>query len=286
MNIFRLAGDMTHLMSILVLLLKIYATKSCSGISLKTQELYALVFLTRYLDLFTDFISVYNTVMKLVFIGSSLAIVWCMRMHRTVKRSYDGQLDTFRHYFLVAACFLSALIVHEKFTFQEVTHYCAFLVLPDLLKPAKKRISRLRRIDNFIFCSSLSLTKDVRSVIVFLPLIVLMIVAIWPTAIVNVYLLQIFWAFSIYLEAVAILPQLVLLQRSGNVDNLTGQYVFFLGAYRALYILNWIYRYFTEQHFSRWIACISGLVQTALYADFFYYYFISWKNNSKLQLPA
>lgn len=41
--------------------------------------------------------------------------------------------------------------------------------------------------------------------------------------------LQVFWAFSIYLEAVAILPQLVLLQRSGNVDNLTGQYVFFLG---------------------------------------------------------
>ncbi|KAL4286353.1 hypothetical protein AHAS_Ahas19G0077700 [Arachis hypogaea] len=32
----------------------------------------------------------------------------------------------------------------------------------------------------------------------------------------------IFWAFSIYLEAVAILPQLVLLQPSGNVDNLTG----------------------------------------------------------------
>jgi len=40
---------------------------------------------------------------------------------------------------------------------------------------------------------------------------------------------QVFWAFSIYLEAVAILPQLVLLQRSGNVDNLTGQYVVFLG---------------------------------------------------------
>lgn len=45
----------------------------------------------------------------------------------------------------------------------------------------------------------------------------------------NVNILQIFWAFSVYLEAVAILPQLVLLQRSGNVDNLTGQYVFFLG---------------------------------------------------------
>ncbi|KAL9665702.1 hypothetical protein QQ045_000021 [Rhodiola kirilowii] len=168
MNVFRLAGDITHLISILILLLKIYATKSCSGISLRTQELYALVFVTRYLDLVTDFISVpildppLNTVMNIVFISSSLAIVWCMRSHKdkVVKRSYDKELDTFR-----------------------------------------------------LVC----------------------------------------WAFSIYLEAVAILPQLVLLQRSGNVDNLTGQYVFFLGAYRALYILNWIYRYYTEKYFTRWI---------------------------------
>ncbi|KAI3692929.1 hypothetical protein L6452_32754 [Arctium lappa] len=215
MNIFRFSGDMFHLISILVLLLKIYATKSCSGISRKTQELYVLIFLARYLNLFTAFISLYNTVMKVVFIGSSLAIVYCMRWHHVVKRSYDRDLDTFKYQFLVLGSFLLALVLHEKFTF-----------------------------------------------------------------------LEIFWAFSIYLEAVAILPQLVLLQRSGNVDNLTGQYVVFLGAYRALYILNWIYRYFTEARFSGWISCISGLLQTALYADFFYYYFISWKNNSKLQLPA
>ncbi|CAI9087834.1 OLC1v1022013C1 [Oldenlandia corymbosa var. corymbosa] len=209
MNMFRLAGDMTHLLSILVLLLKIYATKSCAGISLKTQELYAVVFLTRYLDLFTDYISLYNTVMKVVFIVSSLAIVYCMRYHRTVRRSYNHDLDTFRHYFVILGCFVLALVVHEKFTIQEVL-----------------------------------------------------------------------WAFSIYLEAVAILPQLVLLQRSGNVDNLTGQYVFLLGAYRGLYILNWIYRYFSEQHFGRWIACVSGLVQTALYADFFYYYFLRLDSDS------
>jgi len=40
---------------------------------------------------------------------------------------------------------------------------------------------------------------------------------------------QILWTFSIYLEAVAILPQLVLLQRTQNIDNLTGNYVFMLG---------------------------------------------------------
>lgn len=215
MNIFRFAGDMTHLFSVLVLLVKIYATKSCSGISLKTQELYALVFLTRYLDLLTSFISVYNSVMKVVFISSSIAIVWCMRAHPLVRRTYDKDVDTFRHYFLVAGCLLLALIFHDGFT-----------------------------------------------------------------------VLEVLWAFSIYLEAVAILPQLVLLQRSRNVDNLTGQYVFFLGAYRAFYILNWIYRYLTEDHYSRWISWIAGIVQTALYLDFFYYYFISWKNNEKLKLPA
>ena len=42
------------------------------------------------------------------------------------------------------------------------------------------------------------------------------------------------WTFSIYLEAVAILPQLVLLQRTQNIDNLTGNYVFLLGCVGAL----------------------------------------------------
>lgn len=40
MNLFRLAGDMTHVLSILVLLLRLQAAKNANGISLKTQELY------------------------------------------------------------------------------------------------------------------------------------------------------------------------------------------------------------------------------------------------------
>jgi ER lumen protein retaining receptor len=158
MNIFRLAADMTHLLSIVVLLLKIHTIKSCAGISLKTQELYALVFATRYLDLFTVFLSLYNTVMKLIFLGSSFSIVWYMRNHKVVRQTYDKDHDTFRHYFLVIPCFFLALLVNYKLTVREVL-----------------------------------------------------------------------WAFSVYLEAVAILPQLVLLQRTRNVDNLTGNYVFLLG---------------------------------------------------------
>ncbi|XP_044534929.1 ER lumen protein-retaining receptor 2 [Gracilinanus agilis] len=64
MNIFRLTGDLSHLAAIIILLLKIWKTRSCAGISGKSQLLFALVFTTRYLDLFTSFISLYNTSMK------------------------------------------------------------------------------------------------------------------------------------------------------------------------------------------------------------------------------
>lgn len=55
--------------------------------------------------------------------------------------------------------------------------------------------------------------------------------------------------------------------------------------YRGLYILNWIYRYFTEPSYRQWIVWISGVLQTGLYLDFFYYYFLAWRNNQKLSLP-
>ena len=41
MNIFRFLGDLSHIVSFLVLLHKIIKGKSSAGISLRTQELYA-----------------------------------------------------------------------------------------------------------------------------------------------------------------------------------------------------------------------------------------------------
>lgn len=55
-------------------------------------------------------------------------------------------------------------------------------------------------------------------------------------------ILEILWSFSIFLEAIAILPQMFLLQRMGEAESITTHYIFALGAYRAMYILNWIYR--------------------------------------------
>jgi len=87
---------------------------------------------------------------------------------------------------------------------------------------------------------------------------------------------ELVWAFSIYLESVAIIPQLYLLQKTGEVENLTSHYIFCLGSYRGLYILNWIWRFFTETYYRHWIEWTAGIVQTALYADFFYYYFLKY----------
>ena len=53
----------------------------------------------------------------------------------------------------------------------------------------------------------------------------------------------ILWAFSQFLEAVAILPQLMMISKpGGNIKNLTYLYIFCMGLYRGLYILNWIYK--------------------------------------------
>lgn len=91
-----------------------------SGISLKTQELYVVVFVARYMDLFRNTVCLYNTVMKLVLVGSSVSIVWCMRLHHIVRKSYDRDLDRFPHYFLIAGSLAMAFLYHEGFLFQEV----------------------------------------------------------------------------------------------------------------------------------------------------------------------
>ena len=74
------------------------------------------------------------------------------------------------------------------------------------------------------------------------------------------------------MEAVAILPQLFMLTKTGEAEVITTHYLFALGAYRGLYLINWIYRYFTEGYVD-WIVWVAGTIQTGLYCDFFFIYF-------------
>ncbi|KAI0709626.1 ER lumen protein retaining receptor [Fomitopsis betulina] len=207
-----LVGDMSHLASILILLYKIQATRSVRGLSFKTQALYVTVFLTRYLDLFYDFVSVYNTFMKLFFISSSCYVLYLMKSQ--YRPTNDPSIDTFRVEYLLGPCVLLSLIFNYQFTLAEIL-----------------------------------------------------------------------WSFSIFLESVAILPQLFMLQRTGEAETITTHYLAALGAYRALYIPNWIYRYWAEDLVDP-IAVTAGIVQTALYVDFFYVYFTKVVQGQKFELPA
>jgi len=220
MNVFRLVGDLCHAASIAILLSKIYRQKNCRGISLKTQCLYLLVFVTRYLDLLTNFnASWYNSLMKLLFIGTSGAIVYLMAVKPPISDTCDRKGDQFNPLYLIVPCAVLALIFNDYFS---------------------------------------------------------------P--------IEILWTFSIYLEAVAIVPQIVMVHnyakaQNGFVENLTSHYVFTLGAYRALYLLNWIYRLATEEGYRNWIVWLAGLVQTGIYCDFFYYYITAMLANKSVSLP-
>jgi ER lumen protein retaining receptor len=76
------------------------------------------------------------------------------------------------------------------------------------------------------------------------------------------------WSYSLWLEALAFIPQIIMLNKIRIIENLTSHYVAMLGAYRLFYILNWVYRYQTE-NFLCWTQVLAGVVQTALYANFF-----------------
>jgi len=55
--------------------------------------------------------------------------------------------------------------------------------------------------------------------------------------------MEVLWAFSIYLEVAAPLPQLFVLQRQEEVEGITIRYLIALAGHRVFYLLNWIYRY-------------------------------------------
>ncbi|MCJ1470879.1 hypothetical protein MMC07_009526 [Pseudocyphellaria aurata] len=79
------------------------------------------------------------------------------------------------------------------------------------------------------------------------------------------------WTFSIILESVCVLPQLILLRQTTVPTVIDSFYLLTLGSYRAFYILNWIVRA-AQEHRVDVIAVIFGIIQTAFYVDFAWVY--------------
>lgn len=79
------------------------------------------------------------------------------------------------------------------------------------------------------------------------------------------------WTFSIVLESVCVVPQLLLLRQTTVPTVIDSFYLLTLGSYRGFYILNWIIRAAHKEH-PDWRAVIFGIIQTALYVDFAWVY--------------
>jgi ER lumen protein retaining receptor len=80
---------------------------------------------------------------------------------------------------------------------------------------------------------------------------------------------QIAWAFSQYLEALAIIPQLHLISKAGRAEKVVSYYIYGLTAYRTFYILNWAYRYSNED-FRDLVFIVPALFQILVYCDYFF----------------
>lgn len=70
------------------------------------------------------------------------------------------------------------------------------------------------------------------------------------------------------------LPQLLLLRQTTVPTVIDSLYLLTLGAYRGLYILNWIWRAAdASDRKPNAVSVVFGIVQTALYVDFFWVYY-------------
>lgn len=80
LNVFRVLGDLAHISSKCILIWAIHRNQSAEGVSLLTQILYAMIFVTRYLDLTraSGWLSGWNVFFKLFYIISSFYIIYIM----------------------------------------------------------------------------------------------------------------------------------------------------------------------------------------------------------------
>jgi hypothetical protein len=122
-QIFRVLGDVLHTLSKCILIYAIHRNHSTEGVSLITQALYCVVFISRYLDLFW-FNTVWNTVLKVFYILSSLYILFLMlRVYaRTREREKAWKLGAFCLIGSVIGAPIFMMIFKDKeyWTFKEV----------------------------------------------------------------------------------------------------------------------------------------------------------------------
>ncbi|KAK9671643.1 hypothetical protein RND81_12G044400 [Saponaria officinalis] len=223
---FYIAAQFAHAASILILVFKLSFSKTCAGLSLKSQELTAIHLALGILPS----VGVRGFLFVALDVVSLVATLWVIYMIRfKLKSTYTKNLDNMPLYYVLVPCAIVSLIAHPRGYF------------------------------NFV--------------------------ASW------------IWAFCMAVEAVAVLPQLRLIQNAEMVEPFTAHYVFALGIERFLGCANWIIKLIDTRgahlfligqgHIWLLLALVCEVVQTFILADFCYYYVKSvMEGQSVMRLPS
>ncbi|XP_019462785.1 PREDICTED: ER lumen protein-retaining receptor-like [Lupinus angustifolius] len=220
---FFLASEAIHIAGTLILFYKLFTHKTCSGVSLKTQELMASFLVVRLCSSVVLTEANIHTALDLTSLLSVLLVIWMIRFK--LKSSYIKELDTIKLRYVIVPCAVLAIVVHPS-----TVHYPIFGFL---------------------------------------------------------------WSYSVYLEAISVLPQLRYMQNAKMIEPMTGKYVFALGLSKLLGLANWIIQiyesgggyFFLNGGGNMWylIGFIAEMVQSFILADFCYYYIKSFMQGQLLK---
>ena len=149
-QIFRFIGDGLMLLSRIIMLKKIYDSKSVSGLSLKTQMLYLIVYICRYLDLtwvtykrvsfgkeYIKWLEIYNSWFKIFLIFYHFYILYLIGVK--FKKTYHKRYDSFPlSVILVLGCIISFVLSYRLFFFADFCYTLSLIlesvaILPQLV---------------------------------------------------------------------------------------------------------------------------------------------------------
>lgn len=109
----------------------------------------------------------------------------------------------------------------------------------------------------------------------------------------NRKLPDIAWTSALYLEAVAMMPQMyMLVRKGGEVESLCSHYIACCFLSRCLMLGFWLHSYAelrpkgSDYNLPGYGVLGAQLLQIVLFADFMYHYVKSWRYNTKMMLPS
>ncbi|XP_021720102.1 putative ER lumen protein-retaining receptor C28H8.4 [Chenopodium quinoa] len=129
--------QIAHSAGLLVLIYKLSITKTCSGLSLKTQELTAIFLIMRIIAYF-GFLRDFHVLLDSLTLGCTLWVIYMIRFK--FKSTYLQQLDNMPLYYVLVPCAIVAIIGHpgwqvhiiSRFMFVYLMTIEAVSVLPQL----------------------------------------------------------------------------------------------------------------------------------------------------------